>query len=104
MSAACSQVKEPSNCTQRALDHTGIWQSQKTSGPTVDSNKLEYGSGIIWAGLHSSLGLEVGGQSSLDFLASTVIQASSSRALLEGHPLKGPPCTDGSAKGPFRGS
>ena len=39
---------------------------------TVDSKKLEYGPGAIYAGFPSSLGFGVGGQSCSNFLASTV--------------------------------
>ena len=40
---------------------------------TVGSRKLEYGSGPFYAGVPSSLGFRVGGQSYSNFLASTVI-------------------------------
>ena len=41
--------------------------------PTVDSKKLEYRPGAIYAGFPSSVGFRVGGQSYYNFLASTVI-------------------------------
>ena len=39
---------------------------------TVDSKKLEYGPGAMYAGFTSSLGFEVGRQSYSNFLASAV--------------------------------
>ena len=44
---------------------------------TVDSKKLEHGSGTIYAGVPSCLGFGVGGQSYCNFLASTVYVISS---------------------------
>ena len=45
--------------------------NQKSCSPTVDSKKLEYGLGVIYASVPSSLGFGVG-QSYSNFLASTV--------------------------------
>ena len=45
-------------------------------------NKLEHGSGMIWAGFPSSLGFGVGGQSYSRFLASTVVQEHTSNIIL----------------------
>ena len=51
----------------------GLQLASMLSRRTVDSKKLEYGPGTIYAGFPSSLGFGVGGQSYSKFPASTVV-------------------------------
>ena len=65
---------QPSGITeaQEILRMYFFWSAVRVFWVTVNSKKLEFGPGAIYAVFPSSLGYGVGGQSSSNFLASSV--------------------------------
>ena len=55
-----------------AVKDLGIQRDCFWASSTVDSQKLEYGCGVIYAGLHSICDFGIRGRSYSNFLASTV--------------------------------